>query len=321
VQEPTPDYAPALHDASTATADQQAGWTNYQGIAVRPGINVDSTRSQLQALSDQVEQEYGYGNDLYNESDLLDTLRHTGYDRPDTLESMYDQFLQKYRSGMTNTPGGASPYSTGGSGGSGGGGGTGASGGGSAGAGGMGADGSLQALLAILKERDARAYGQQEDFRKMLMSQLGSVMGPLDASSPGIRQVLDAQRFATDRGVTRQRRDLAERRAYDGSGGVGSGGYDTDIQRIQERATEQEAAGAAGVMHQELQNRRTEVSRLLTLAMSLGDSESARLLQGQLAGINSQLSQGNFYDDLGYRYNALTSNANSSALAALLGMA
>jgi hypothetical protein len=99
------DYTRGLHDASTADADRAGGWSNYQGIAVRPGIDPGSVEAQLKALSDSVEQQYGYSGDLYNQSDLYDVLRHTGYDSPDTLQSMLDYFSSKYAHGVQNTPG------------------------------------------------------------------------------------------------------------------------------------------------------------------------------------------------------------------------
>jgi hypothetical protein len=245
------------------------------------------------------------GGQLYDPSDLEGIKRNTGYatgavDLDTALSNAYANYDQRGR----NTPGGAAPSS-----------GISQSTPGAAGAG----DSALSAFTSYLQTRDQAAQTQQTKLRDILMGQLGQYQQPLSADSPGIREVLAGSRLGLQRGAERQRQEAAELRAYDGSGGLGGKAFESDVRRIQEGQAESDARMTGGVLNQELQNRRQQLTQMLAIATQLGDAESARLLQAQLNAIQTQLSQSNFYDTMGYQYAGLNQQGNLQALMAMLG--
>jgi hypothetical protein len=72
------------------------------------------------------------------------------------------------------------------------------------------------------------------------------------------------------------------------------------------------------IMFQEMQQRRTQLQQLLSQALALGDSESARNIQAQLNAIQMQMNENGRLDDLGYRYSALQAMLNQGAVAPFL---
>jgi hypothetical protein len=182
-------------------------------------------------------------------------------------------------------------------------------------------DNNLSQLLSTLQQRDSREQQQQQAMREILMSQLTQAQQPVSVNAPGIREVLAGGRLGLQRGAERERRNAAEMRAYDGSGGLGGKAFDSDVSGILQRQGEAEARMTGDVLGGELQAKRDQVQRLLTLAMQLGDAESARTLQAQLAAIQTQMQQSNFYDDSAFRYAQLNSNNNLQTLLALLNAA
>ena len=107
---------------------------------------------------------------------------------------------------------------------------------------------------------------------------------------------------------------MAERAAFQGTlqGGQSSGGFDTDLRSIRENASEDMAGNDARLIGNEVTARRAEVQSLLNMALQSGDTESARMLQLQLAQMDEALrKQGmaqqdrHFNADLGYRNRAL----------------
>ena len=151
----------------------------------------------------------------------------------------------------------------------------------------------------------------QDQIRKLLMEQLGTLSKPVDANDPTIKAQTDAYNVTRQRSADRERQMLAERAAASGlnSGGAGSGSFDTGLQGIQEQTGQDEAGFGAGLVGRELESRRTKLQTLLAMAVQSGDNESARALQAQLAKMNDQLVRaqmaqqgGQFGQDLAYRY-------------------
>lgn len=182
-------------------------------------------------------------------------------------------------------------------------------------------DAALSQFMQYLQSQQSQQAQQQAALREILMGQLKGATEPVSENSPGIREVLAGGRLGLQRGAERERRNAAEMRAYDGSGGLGGKAFDSDVRGILEHQGEADAQMTGQVLNQELQSKRDQIQRLLTLAMQLGDAESARTLQAQLNSIQTQLAQSNQYDDLAYRYSALNSNNNLQALLALLNAA
>jgi hypothetical protein len=107
---------------------------------------------------------------------------------------------------------------------------------------------------------------------------------------------------------------LAERAASQGLllGGQSSGGFDTALQGVQEQIGENTSAFDAGLVGNEVQQRRAEMQQLLNMALQSGDAESARELSMALSKMDLEYrrqalaQQGSqFNADLGYRNRAL----------------
>jgi hypothetical protein len=179
-------------------------------------------------------------------------------------------------------------------------------------------DANLSQFMQYLQGRDSQEQQRQAALREILMSQLGQAQQPVSENMPGVRELLSGQRLGLQRGAERERKNAAEMRAYDGSGGLGGKAFTGDVERILQRQGEADAQMTGDVLGQQLQMQEAKIQRLLALAMQLGDSESARTLSTQLNAIQTQLSQSNFYDDAAFRYASLNSNNNLQTLLAML---
>jgi hypothetical protein len=206
---------------------------------------------------------------------------------------------------------------------------------GGAGAGAMGSGFAAESALAELMQQltGDRQRQQQErsSNREILMSQLGLLQQPTTANSPGIKEAIAANQLGLARGTEAGRRNSAEKRAYDGSGGVGSRAYDTDINRLLQQEGESGAQFAGNAVYRANIQRQEQLQSLLQTALALGDAESARNIQQQLSAIGQQMQNSQFYSGLGqnqsqfldsqaYNYSALNQGANQAALMAILGM-
>lgn len=162
--------------------------------------------------------------------------------------------------------------------------------------------------------------------RDILMEQLGAMGKAPTVNDPGIAENLAGRRLALQRGAEGQRRNAAEMRAYDGSGGLGGKAFETDARGILERQSEAEARGVGDVLGGELQQRRQQLSSLLSMALQSGDAESARTIQRELAQMQNQFNyaglgqqQGQFEDSMAFNYAGMNQSANLQALMAMLG--
>lgn len=188
----------------------------------------------------------------------------------------------------------------------------------------------LDALLSLLQGQQQQAAAHQASMRGLLMGQLSSLQQPVSLTDPGIAGAASAHRNALQRSSEQQRRELAERRAYDGSGGAQSGAFQTDVDRLNQLTGESQAGFEGNLLFNADQQRAQRLQSLLQTALALGDSESARNIQAQLQAIgmgqqNNQyyagLNQNNnqFQDDMAFRYAGLNANNNMQALMAMLG--
>lgn len=244
----------------------------------------------------------------YDPSDLEGIQRHTGYNEggqtlEQALQNQYNIYGQ--RAATQQTGGQAAPQQATSQ----------YSGGTPAGAG----DAALSQFMQMIQSRDAQQQQQQAALREILMSQLAQAQQPVSEKSPGIREVLAGQRLGLQRGAERERKNAAELRAYDGSGGLGGKAFDSDVSGILQRQGEADAMMTGNVLNQQLQRQEDKLQRLLTVAMQLGDVEAARSLQAQLEAIQTQLGQSNFYDTQALSYANLNQQGNLQSLMALLG--
>jgi hypothetical protein len=246
------------------------------------------------------------GGNLYDPSDLEGIIRNTSYNEPGKAVSLEQALSNQYniynqRAAPSSPQTATSQYS-----------------GGNPTAAGAG-DAALQQFMQMLQQRDSAQQQQQAQMREILMGQLGQAQQPISADSPGIREILAGGRIGLQRGAERERKNAAELRAYDGSGGLGGKAFDADVSGIQQRQGESEAQMTGQVMSQQLQRQEDKLQRLLTLATTLGDAEAARNIQTQLAAIQTQLQQSNFYDTTAFNYAGLNQQGNLGALQSILG--
>lgn len=176
---------------------------------------------------------------------------------------------------------------------------------------------NLSALLSMLGSNYQQQQQERSDLRGILMGQLGSLNQPISPDSSGIREILTAGRLSSQRNAERQQSAAAEQLGARGLSD--SGAMDTMRLGIEERRAETDQAREADVLYRELTQRRDALNQLLMQALALGDSASARNIQAQLQAIQMQLQQGNFQDDLAFRYTNLNANQNLQALMALMG--
>jgi hypothetical protein len=272
--------------------------TPQGGLSDAPasGTNWDDIERQLREA----------GGSLYDPTDLEGIKRNTTYNEPGkavSLEQALANARGNYDQRRGNTPGESPQQATAQYSGA----------GGQAGSG----DAALSQFMAYLQSQQQQQAQQQAAMREILMGQLGQATQPVSADAPGVREVLGGMRLASQRGLERGRAQAAEQRAYEGYG-ANSDVLRTDVERMNQQASETEAQYTGDVLNRELQGKRDQVQRLLSLAMSLGDSESARTLQAQLNAIQTQMQQGQFYDQQAFNYAQMNQSGNLQALLGLL---
>lgn len=197
------------------------------------------------------------------------------------------------------------------------------------------AAGNSELLAYLTQMRDqqqsdrTRQDSERAAMRALLMERIGKAGAPVDPNDPGIKGQLAAQHLSRQRSAERQQSQAAVRLAGEGLGD--SGALDTTLAGIEQHRGEGESADIADVMGQEHQAKRQELMSLLQQAVSMGDAESARNLQQQIAAIDATLQQqgqsdvmsrfgadlgfrkSSFLDDLGYRLAALQMGGNERA--------
>lgn len=131
----------------------------------------------------------------------------------------------------------------------------------------------------------------QQQIRDIILSQLAQLQQQPNINDPALAAQSQAYGRARQQSAERERAAQAERAAANGLllGGQSSGAFDTTVQGINEQAGQDTAAFDAGLVGQEVQQRRATLERLLQMAVSTGDAESARALQLTLANMDAQL--------------------------------
>ena len=169
-------------------------------------------------------------------------------------------------------------------------------------------------------DRDRQA-SEREQMRSMLLARMGQAGAPVDANAPGIREILSSQRIARQRSAERQRSQAAVRLASEGLSD--SGAFDTTLSGIEQQRGEGESSDIANVLYQEHQAKRNELMQLYQMAISMGDAESARTLQQQIASLDAMLQQQQLSDvnsrfgaDLGFRQSSFLDNLSLQLLLA-----
>ena len=100
-------------------------------------------------------------------------------------------------------------------------------------------DPMLARLVAQMEADRARQETERAEMRAMVMSQLGQATAPVDANSPGLKPIIDAQKLSLQRGAQRQRSAAAEQAGVRNLGD--SGALNTRINQIEQGRGESEA--------------------------------------------------------------------------------
>jgi hypothetical protein len=308
-------YADFGMPGSTVNQPQPSGTTDggynaYDQNGGSAGVDLgditisDSDAAQRQAQVDsyfsQLQDRAGELGNVSTEGYYDDLMRHAFYDQNDaggafsSLMSQLDQRSAYDGTSVGDRDGGGSTALSGTYSGSGSGTGTSGSGSGTG-----GTNDALSQFMSYLTSRQTTADGYQSQLRDMLLNQLGIASQPVSASDPGIKQILDAQALTAQRSAERQQSMLAARNSADYLGD--SGAQDTGMLGIEQDRGEAVMRGQADVLYQELNNRRTQLTQLLQLAVSSGDAQAAQAIQAQLAGITLQLQNQQYYSGLGER--------------------
>jgi hypothetical protein len=98
-----------------------------------------------------------------------------------------------------------------------------------------------------------------------------------------------AFRVAQKRSYDRARAQAAESAAQ--SGMTGTGGFEGAMRGLEQSRGESEAAYEAGLVGEELNARRTQLTQALGLAQSMGDRDAQIQLQRELAQLNAQVQR------------------------------
>lgn len=133
----------------------------------------------------------------------------------------------------------------------------------------------------------------QDQIRQMLMQTMTSAGKPVDANDPQIKAEMEAQRNVLDRQALQQRAASAERNAFQGTlnGGQSSGGFDTELNGIQENEGQALTSLQSQLFSRVAQQKQAQLQQALQLAVQSGDAESARAIQMQIAQMDAQIKQ------------------------------
>ncbi len=131
----------------------------------------------------------------------------------------------------------------------------------------------------------------QNQIRSQLLAILQSSQKPVDANDRQIAAQMNAAQRLSDRQVAQQRAAAAERAAANGllNGGQSSGGFDTEVQGINEDAAQGLQGLQASLFGRVAQQKQAQLQQALQLAVQSGDAEAARAIQVQLAQMDAQL--------------------------------
>ena len=154
-------------------------------------------------------------------------------------------------------------------------------------------------LLESIQTRDTAREARQAPYFNMLSQRLGELSQPVTGEGPEA----DAIRLATQRAAEKQRSALAAQMAGLGLGT--SGAMEGGQAGIDQWQGEANAMQIAGLMQGQRQLKSQELQNLLGMAIQSGDVEAERNLRAQLHGEQLKLQQGQFGDDLQYKYDVL----------------
>lgn len=171
-------------------------------------------------------------------------------------------------------------------------------------------------FLAQLQSQQAAQQAQKAAVRAMLMERLKAAGIPVNESDANISQPLAAARDETQRSQQTERTALAERLYAQGGGALDSNALTQQIQQSAERNAGGLSQLRAGLISKAYDDKRNELQAYLQMALASGDTESAQLLQAQIAALSAAVQR----EGLGVNLAEFMANLNQrTTLAGLTG--
>lgn len=146
-------------------------------------------------------------------------------------------------------------------------------------------------FVAMLMQKQQEDAANKAKVRAMLMSRLEAASKPVDENDITISQPLAAARDETQRAQQTERTALAERMYAQGGGQLNSDALNQAIQQSSERNAGGLSQLRAGLITHAYEQKLSEMQQDLQLAMASGDTESAQLLQAQIAALSASVQR------------------------------
>lgn len=164
------------------------------------------------------------------------------------------------------------------------------------------ADPKRSALEQALIDQLTRTATERDKFnasvREQIMAQLSKKDTP-DITDPDLAPQQAAFSKAARRGNDRTRAQMAERMASQGN--LDSGAFDSAVERGLENTGGLEAANAANLVGQRLQQRRADLQSVMQLGAGIMTADQQQELQKQMALLDADIRRTQFEGDLGLR--------------------
>jgi hypothetical protein len=126
-------------------------------------------------------------------------------------------------------------------------------------------------------------------FKQSLITMLDQGGQTPSLNDPALKAQSDAYAVGQTRASEAARAQLAERAAQQGGTGVNSGAFDTGIADLLERQGEGQAGFNAGLVGDELKQRRQQLIQAAALAGQSLNAEEARALQRELSAVDAEI--------------------------------
>jgi hypothetical protein len=143
--------------------------------------------------------------------------------------------------------------------------------------------------------------------RNLIMQRLQQASAPVDPNAPEVAVPLTAARDEATRQTEAERAQLAER-AY-AQGALNTDVVGRGIQQSNERNATALGTLRGNLVAKQFQQKANELKDLMSMALAAGDSESARLIQMQLAELQATVQRENIGANLAI--SAANQNANA----------
>lgn len=171
--------------------------------------------------------------------------------------------------------------------------------------------GGIDDYLQQMFQQQSSAYNDQKAWRDQMraniMSSIENASRPVDENDPIIKKASQVYAGQTGDVLAQQKEQIAAARA---GGGASSGSTDAAMTGSYENMAKARAGNTTGMMTQELQSRRQQLTSLLNTGAGVLTADENRALQDQLGTLDARIRQqqtsnqnNQFYDNMNYNGN------------------